>query len=89
MNGTPTSGFFSDRGNFAEEAKPDILELAQQSLQDFEDAGVALANATDEDDPTVIESDMDFSATQALIRVALSIAIDLRRIANTLERRHV
>lgn len=88
MNGTPTSGFFSDRGNFAAEAKPDILELAQESLQQFEDAEIALVNANPED-AYEIECSKDFYATQAQLRLDLSIAVDLRRIANTLERRHV
>lgn len=65
-------------------AKPDILTLAQESLQEFENANIALANANPED-AYEIECSKDFCATQAELRLGLSIAVDLRRIANALE----
>ena len=72
--------------SFAGEAKTTVIEAAHNAYREFEKVSVALENANPED-AYEIECDKDFYATQTELLIGLSIAKDLKRIADALERK--
>lgn len=77
-------------GTHEETAERDPLEIAQEAHKLFRGAGIRAQEATDRGDPILAdhaEADTAFYATATLLHVAFSIAVDLRRIANALERK--
>lgn len=88
MNDTPTSGFFN-QDSFAEEAKPGILEVAHEAFREFEGAYIGMTKSTSAPKIHEFRLDTDYFSTQSALLIGMSIAKDLKRIADALERRHV
>lgn len=78
--------------SFASEAKPTVIEAAHDSFREFEESGLQLVDAiatNQKEYRDIYQAEAYFYGRRAELLIGLSIAKDLKRIADALERRHV